>query len=39
MSDALEAYKNKNKRYPTQIIVFRDGVGEGQFNIIKQQEL
>ena len=30
MSKALEAFKRQNGSYPTKIIFYRDGVGEGQ---------
>lgn len=38
MSDALRAYFNKNKKLPDRIIVFRDGVGEGQISAVETHE-
>ncbi|MFS7921905.1 putative post-transcriptional gene silencing PAZ-Argonaute family [Helianthus anomalus] len=35
----LEFYRTSNKRKPTQIIVFRDGVSESQFNQVLNYEL
>ncbi|KAL8513044.1 hypothetical protein ACS0TY_019287 [Phlomoides rotata] len=37
--DLLKAYVEHNKVKPTKIIVFRDGVSEGQFDMVLAQEL
>lgn len=37
--EALRKYKNKNKRYPKVIIIYRDGVGEGQIPEVKDTEV
>jgi len=39
MTDALKQYHDKNDYYPDRIIVFRDGVGDGQLLAVKEQEL
>nr|BAC02573.1 piwi-related protein [Tetrahymena thermophila] len=36
---ALKEFKDSNGVYPQQIIIFRDGVGEGQFNAVKDIEM
>ncbi|XP_037044625.1 protein argonaute-3-like [Bradysia coprophila] len=36
---ALTAYKNNNGEYPAKIIVYRDGVGDGQLAVVKEYEL
>ncbi|KAG6897857.1 hypothetical protein C0992_009995 [Termitomyces sp. T32_za158] len=37
--ERLLAYERKNKKLPERIIVFRDGVSEGQFDTVIQDEL
>ncbi|KAG6900095.1 hypothetical protein C0993_002943 [Termitomyces sp. T159_Od127] len=37
--ERLIAYERKNKKLPERIIVFRDGVSEGQFDTVIQDEL
>ncbi|KAG6810227.1 hypothetical protein H0H92_012816 [Tricholoma furcatifolium] len=37
--ERLLAYEKKNKKLPERIFVFRDGVSEGQFDIVIQDEL
>ncbi|KAH0580660.1 Protein argonaute 1B [Termitomyces sp. J132] len=37
--ERLRAYERKNKRLPERIIVFRDGVSEGQFDTVIKDEL
>jgi len=39
MQERLDAYRKKSKVLPTRIIVYRDGVSEGQFNTVVEQEL
>ena len=40
MKDLLrEFYKACGKKKPERIIVYRDGVSEGQFDAVQQQEL
>lgn len=39
MGAALRAYKNFNKEYPDRIILYRDGVGDGQLDFVKQYEI
>lgn len=39
MTDALKEYHEKNGYYPARIIVFRDGVGDGQLLAVKENEL
>jgi eukaryotic translation initiation factor 2C len=36
---ALEDYKKKNDGFPARIIVYRDGVGQGQFDEIRNVEI
>ncbi|KAK8248812.1 Piwi domain-containing protein [Phyllosticta capitalensis] len=36
--ERLIAFAKRNKRLPSQILMFRDGVSEGQFPIVKQKE-
>ena len=38
LADALASWKKHNKSNPNEIIVFRDGVSEGQFNQVLQVE-
>jgi len=35
---ALTAYKKANNCYPERIIIYRDGVGDGQLNVVKSFE-
>lgn len=37
--EALMKYKLKNKTLPTSIIVYRDGVGEGQLSYVHNIEI
>ncbi|CAG0881040.1 unnamed protein product [Cyprideis torosa] len=39
MEKCLDAYHAFNGNYPEKIIVYRDGVGEGQLEIVKQYEV
>ncbi|XP_076285684.1 argonaute 3 [Lasioglossum baleicum] len=39
MISALKAYYKHNKRYPDRIIVYRDGVGDGQIDTVAQYEV
>lgn len=34
----LQLWKTKNKSFPENILVYRDGVSEGQYNIVLEQE-
>jgi eukaryotic translation initiation factor 2C len=37
--EVLASYKKKNKKLPQRIIFYRDGVGEGMYNRVKQEEV
>jgi eukaryotic translation initiation factor 2C len=37
--ERLQLYKKKNKSLPQRIIFYRDGVSEGQFDLVLQHEL
>ncbi|KAL4242774.1 argonaute family protein [Abortiporus biennis] len=39
MVERLTAFRNKSKVLPTRIIVYRDGVSEGQFNTVVMEEM
>lgn len=39
MKERLDDFKKKSKVLPTRIIVYRDGVSEGQFDIVVAEEL
>ncbi|XP_003704269.1 argonaute 3 [Megachile rotundata] len=39
MISAIKAYYKHNKRYPDRIIVYRDGVGDGQLDIVAKYEV
>jgi aubergine-like protein len=39
MSDALQEFKNVNKRYPNKVIIYRDGVGQSQQSAVLTHEL
>lgn len=39
MTKAVEAFKKANGSYPTRIIFYRDGVGEGQVAAICSPEV
>lgn len=39
MKERLTAFQNKNRTLPTRVIVYRDGVSEGQFQIVVGEEL
>jgi aubergine-like protein len=36
---ALDTYKERNGEYPEQIIFYRDGVGMGQLELVKEHEI
>ena len=36
---AFESYKNFNKVYPSFVVIFRDGVSEGRYNIVLKTEV
>ncbi|KAH8411141.1 hypothetical protein KR222_004826 [Zaprionus bogoriensis] len=36
---ALQCYKNRNKSFPESVIVYRDGVGDGQLNFCNMYEI
>ncbi|KAL7671662.1 hypothetical protein ACOME3_006558 [Neoechinorhynchus agilis] len=38
LKEAIERYSRLNKRYPSSVIVFRDGIGDGQLQYIGQSE-
>ncbi|KAJ6218814.1 hypothetical protein RDWZM_004626 [Blomia tropicalis] len=37
--DLLNQYKAKNRQYPQNVIIFRDGVSEGQYNSVEKTEI
>ncbi|KAI0267268.1 argonaute-like protein [Gloeopeniophorella convolvens] len=39
MEERLLAFRNKNRELPQKIIVYRDGVSEGQFSIVVSDEI
>lgn len=39
MIERLEEYYKRQNKYPAKVIVFRDGVSEGQFDLVLAQEL
>ena len=39
MKERLTEYRNRNKKLPERVIVFRDGVSEGQFDTVLKEEL
>lgn len=39
MVERLKAYQAKNNKLPTRVLVYRDGVSEGQFQIVVGEEL
>jgi hypothetical protein len=39
LKDALNRYQQKNNTLPDRIFVYRDGVGDGQFDMVKEFEL
>ncbi|PPQ77920.1 hypothetical protein CVT25_015395 [Psilocybe cyanescens] len=39
MWERLTLFRTKNKMLPTRILVYRDGVSEGQFNTVVEEEL
>jgi hypothetical protein len=39
MEERLKVYQAKKRSLPTRIIVYRDGVSEGQFNTVVDEEL
>ncbi|KAA0193093.1 hypothetical protein HAZT_HAZT007226 [Hyalella azteca] len=36
---AMKAYNERNKCHPLNVVVYRDGVGEGQIEYVKQQKI
>lgn len=38
LEDAIKSWQKHNKSLPDELIVFRDGVSEGQFNLVLQTE-
>ncbi|XP_074601389.1 piwi-like protein Siwi [Brevipalpus obovatus] len=39
LKKSLQKYRELNKTYPQSIIIYRDGVGEGQYDHVKDHEL
>ncbi|KAI1792391.1 argonaute-like protein [Ganoderma leucocontextum] len=39
MEERLQLFKAKNKILPTRVLVYRDGVSEGQFSIVVSEEM
>ncbi|MCJ1286740.1 hypothetical protein MMC26_006086 [Xylographa opegraphella] len=39
LASRLKLWQVKNQKYPDNIIVYRDGVSEGQYNMVLQEEL
>ncbi|UJO17421.1 uncharacterized protein CLAFUR5_06458 [Fulvia fulva] len=39
LSERLDLWVKKNRTLPTKIVVYRDGVSEGQYNLVLQHEL
>ncbi|KAH7638733.1 argonaute 5 [Dermatophagoides farinae] len=39
INELLQEYKQKNGKFPETLLIFRDGVSEGQFDKIKDKEL
>jgi len=39
ISECLEAFKQANGEYPDRIMLFRDGVGEGQIKYVMENEV
>lgn len=39
MDKAFQEFKDSNKVFPKNIVVFRDGVSASQINVIQQQEV
>jgi len=39
IGERLELWRKKNQRLPNKVIVYRDGVSEGQFQLVLDQEL
>ncbi|KAH9850924.1 Piwi-domain-containing protein [Lenzites betulinus] len=37
--ERLQVYQKKNKRLPDRVFVYRDGVSEGQYHLVLQEEL
>ena len=37
--DALHQYKIENGTHPSMVVVYRDGVGEGQIEYVKEHEI
>ena len=39
VSEALQAFKTQNKRYPERLVVYRDGVSDSQKPVVPKSEL
>eukprot|EP01117_Protostelium_nocturnum_P014796 TRINITY_DN5665_c1_g1_i1.p1 TRINITY_DN5665_c1_g1~~TRINITY_DN5665_c1_g1_i1.p1 ORF type:complete len:859 (+),score=221.64 TRINITY_DN5665_c1_g1_i1:88-2664(+) len=39
MTEVLTKYRNHNKALPSRLLFYRDGVGEGQYQLVEQSEL
>ncbi|KZT18189.1 Piwi-domain-containing protein [Neolentinus lepideus HHB14362 ss-1] len=39
MIERLKLYEKRNRRLPDRVIVFRDGVSEGQYDLVNREEL
>ena len=39
MQERIQLFQQKNRALPKRILVYRDGVSEGQFKIIREEEL
>ena len=39
MEERLKVYQSKKRNLPSRIIIYRDGVSEGQFNLVVDEEL
>ena len=39
LTECVDAYKSKNEYFPEQIILFRDGVGDGDLQYVYETEL
>lgn len=38
-ADALKAYRNVNSALPERLVIYRDGVGDGQLKAVHEQEV
>ncbi|KAI1090938.1 Piwi-domain-containing protein [Rostrohypoxylon terebratum] len=39
LTTRIQLWQSKNKRYPENIVVYRDGVSEGQYDLVRKEEL